>query len=186
MRNCFLRFGFLFHLFLVCHIPVILWCKPPVTEHLTFSYPPRQGRRIFNGGWFQLTYKRPMPSTHLSLHYHLIFATKNHDPIIVPSWRPQLHAYMGGVIRTLGGSPQIVGGVADHVHLLVGLKATHCLADVMRELKGVSSKWVHEEMKVAAFSWQEGYGAFTLSASHLEGVTNYVRRQEQHHRKKPF
>ena len=80
-----------------------------------------------------------MPSTHLSLHYHLVFGTKNHEPIIAPEWRDRLHAYLGGVVRTLGGVPEAVGGVSDHVHLLVGLKATRTLADVLRETKSVSS-----------------------------------------------
>ena len=89
-----------------------------------------------------------MSSTHLSLHYHLIFGTKNHETLIAPSWRDRLHAYLGGVIRTLDGVPEAVGGVADHVHLLVGLRATHTLADVLREIKSVSSAWVHEDMEI--------------------------------------
>jgi len=76
-----------------------------------------------------------MSSTYLSLHYHLVFSTKDGAPVIAPPWRLRLHDYIGGTIRGLGGFPEEVGGVADHVHLLIGLKATHCLADVMRELK---------------------------------------------------
>src|SRR5947209_6528683 len=71
--------------------------------------------------------RRRMPSTHLSLHYHLTFSTKNRVPLIAPDWRPRLHAYLGGCVRTLGGVPETVGGVEDHVHLLIGLKATHRL-----------------------------------------------------------
>ena len=121
-----------------------------------------------------------MSSTHLSLHYHLVFGTKSHQALITSTWRDRLHAYLGGVIRTLDGVPE--GGVADHVHLLVGLRATHTLADVLRELKSVSSKWVHEEMGVRSFAWQEGYGAFTVSASQLENVRRYIQQQEEHHR----
>ena len=108
-----------------------------------------------------------MSSTHLSLHYHLVFRTKNDEPVITSAWRDRLHAYLGGVIRTLGGAPEAIGGVADHVHLLVGRRATHTLADMLRELKSVSSKWVHEEMGVRSFAWQQGYGAFTVSASRM-------------------
>jgi REP element-mobilizing transposase RayT len=93
-----------------------------------------------------------MSSTHLSLHYHLVFGTKNHEPFITPAWRDRLHAYLGGVIRTLDGVPEAIGGVADHVHLLVGLRATHTLADVLREAKSVSSAWVHEEVGVSSFA----------------------------------
>ena len=70
-----------------------------------------------------------MSSTHLSLHYHLVFGTKNHYQTIAPAWRMRLHAYLGGVVTTMNGVPEQVGGVSDHVHLLVGLRATHCLAD---------------------------------------------------------
>lgn len=106
-----------------------------------------------------------MPSTYLSLHYHLIFSTKERRRLIADSWRERLHAYLGGTARTLGGVPGAIGGTADHVHMLVGLRATHCLADVLREIKRSSSQWVHETLGVTEFSWQEGYGAFTVSAS---------------------
>ena len=89
-----------------------------------------------------------MPSTHLSLHYHLVFGTKDHQPLVHKSWRPRLHQYLGGVVATLGGIAEAVGGVSDHVHLLVGLRATHCLADVLREVKSVSSGWVHDELRL--------------------------------------
>jgi REP element-mobilizing transposase RayT len=127
-----------------------------------------------------------MPSTHLSLHYHLIFSTKDRRPYIAVDWRDRLHAYLGGVVRTLGGIPEAVGGMADHVHLLVGLRATHCLADVLRGIKAESSRWVHEEIGRCTFSWQEGYGAFTVSASQREKVKRYIARQEEHHRRETF
>ena len=127
-----------------------------------------------------------MPSTYLSLHYHLVFSTKNREAIIAPEWRARLHDYLGGTIRGLGGFPEGVGGVADHVHLLVGLKATHCLADVMRELKKASSGWLHEELGLPAFAWQEGYAAFTVSATSREAVRSYITNQEEHHRVKSF
>ena len=127
-----------------------------------------------------------MPSTYLSLHYHLVFSTKNREALITPEWRARLHDYLGGTIRGLGGFSEGVGGVADHVHLLVGLKATHCLADVMRELKKASSTWVHEEIGLRAFAWQEGYAAFTVSATSREAVRHYIANQEEHHRVKSF
>ncbi len=127
-----------------------------------------------------------MPSTHTSLHYHLVFSTKERAPIIHPDIRDRVHAYLGGVIRGIGGTPLEVGGVADHVHLVIGLKPTHVLADVMRALKGDSSKWIHAELRVRDFAWQEGYGAFTVSKSGVERVREYVRNQEEHHRKRTF
>ena len=92
--------------------------------------------------------------------------------MIQPAWRGDLHAYLGGIIRTADGIAESIGGVSDHVHLLIGLRATHRLADVIRELKAVSSGWVHNEIGMRGFAWQEGYGAFTVSASQRERFAN--------------
>jgi putative transposase len=127
-----------------------------------------------------------MPSTYTSLHYHAIFSTKNREPIIHTSWRSQLHEYLGGTIRGLGGIPQGVGGVADHVHVLFSLKPTHCLSDFMRELKKGSSIWASNPTVEKAFHWQEGYAAFSVSASACGAVHDYIARQEEHHRSKTF
>ena len=127
-----------------------------------------------------------MPSTHLSLHYHVVFGTRDHVPMIDVSWRPRLHAYLGGIVTTLDGIPEAIGGVADHVHLLAGFRATHRLADVMRELKSVSSAWVHDEIKLRTFAWQEGYGAFTVSPSQRETARAYIMDQASHHRTHTF
>jgi REP element-mobilizing transposase RayT len=127
-----------------------------------------------------------MSSTYLSLHYHLVFGTKNREAIIAPEWRSRLHEYLGGTIRGMGGFPESVGGMADHVHLLVGLKASQCLADVMRELKKVSSGWVHEDIRLRGFAWQEGYAAFTVSATSRKSVGNYIAHQDEHHRIRSF
>ena len=93
-----------------------------------------------------------MASTYLSLHYHLVFATKNREAVIAPEGRSRMHEYLGGIISGLRGFSQGGGGVADHVHLLVGLRATHCLADVMRELKKASSAWVHDQIGLRTFA----------------------------------
>jgi len=125
-------------------------------------------------------------STFLSLHYHIVFSTKNRAPYIKDTWIERLHEYIGGTVTGLGGFPQKTGGVADHVHLLVGLKATHCLADFMRELKKSTSVWVHEEIGAVDFAWQQGYAAFTVSPTAREAVKQYIASQAEHHRTKPF
>jgi REP element-mobilizing transposase RayT len=125
-----------------------------------------------------------MGSTFLCLHYHLVFSTKHREALIAASWRSRLHEYLGGTVNGLGGRSEIVGGVADHVHLLAELQATHALADLMRELKKASSIWVHEEIGVRTFAWQEGYAAFTVSASGIGKVRNYIQNQEEHHRRR--
>lgn len=125
-------------------------------------------------------------STYLSLHYHIVFSTKNRDRFIAPEWRDRLHEYMGGVVNGLDGVTQGVGGTNDHVHLLVGLKATHCLSDFMRELKKASSNWVRDTINQRSFAWQEGYAAFTVSATARKSVQGYIAKQEEHHRVKSF
>ncbi len=86
----------------------------------------------------------------------------------------------------LEGFAQSTGGTADRVHLLVGLKATHCLADFLRELKKACSTWVHDEIGIGRFAWQEGYAAFTVSATARRAVKRYIENLETHHCKKTF
>ena len=119
-----------------------------------------------------------MPSTHLSHHYHLVFSTKDREPWLAPTPRIRVHEYLGGIVRGMNGFVHAVGGTGDHVHVFAGLRATHCLADVMRELKSDSSGWIHKELGLAGFAWQEGYGAFTVGAPSLEQVRAYVLNQQ--------
>jgi putative transposase len=127
-----------------------------------------------------------MASTYLSLHYHLVFSTKHREKRITPDWRDRLHQYLGGTLRNMGAYPEGVGGVEDHIHILVGLKSTHCLADVLQGLKRSSSIWVQNEVGVKPFAWQEGYAAFTVSANARTAVKRYIANQEEHHHAKTF
>ena len=127
-----------------------------------------------------------MPNTFTSLHYHIFFSTKNREPWIAKEYRDRLWEYLGGTIRGLGGHPHQIGGVADHVHLAMGLKPTHSVSKVMQELKKASSSWVHDELRLPGFAWQDGYTALTVSASVLPKLVDYVANQEQHHRRKTF
>ncbi len=126
-----------------------------------------------------------MPSTHTSLYFHLVFSTKNRAKLITEHLRNDLYGYLGGIVKNLGGVAFVIGGIEDHVHILVGLNATHRLDHFMRELKASSSGWVRRELD-PTFSWQNGYGAFTVSAGNLERVKNYIRNQEAHHQGKDF
>jgi len=105
--------------------------------------------------------------------------------MISATWRAELHSYLGGVAKGLDALPQGIGGVADHVHLLVSLKPTHCLADFMREMKKSSSSWIRDS-HLTSFQWQEGYAAFTVSASARKSVKQYIANQDEHHRVKSF
>jgi REP element-mobilizing transposase RayT len=143
-----------------------------------FNIPSHPGRGASNSP--------VMASTYTCLLYHIIFSTKHREPAIAPAWRNRLHEYLGGAVRGLGGTPQGVGGVADHVHLLIGLKPTHCLSDFIRELKKSSSSWVSRTMRLPAFEWQVGYAGLTVSASLRPDVQKYIASQEEHHRGKSF
>ncbi len=127
-----------------------------------------------------------MGSTFLSLHYHIVFATKNRMPSIASAWSDRLHKYFGGTILGLNGVPEAIGGVEDHIHLLVGLRATHTLADFVRELKKLATTWARDEKLDPEFAWQEGYAAFTVSPTARPAVQKYILNQAEHHRRKTF
>jgi REP element-mobilizing transposase RayT len=127
-----------------------------------------------------------MPSTFGSAHYHLVFATKERRPLIDVAWRTRLHHWLAGAVLRSGATPLEVGGVGDHVHLVAGLRPSHSLAEVMQDWKRGTSRWVHEELGLPLFSWQEGYAYFTLSQSAVPAVREYVRNQEEHHRRVSF
>ena len=121
-----------------------------------------------------------MKSTYLSLNYHIIFSTKNRHPYLQEFIRDQAHDYLGGTAKGLGAIPVRIGGVEDHVHLLLKLNATHSVAGLVREIKKSSNAWLKQS--IPDFGWQEGYGAFTVSQERMKGVEKYVRNQVEHHK----
>jgi len=116
---------------------------------------------------------------------HLIFSTKDREPLITPEIRNDLFAYLGGIIRELKGTALIVNGTSDHVHLLVRIRPVHAVAQIARLVKANSSKWVHEKWNTR-FAWQTGYGAFSVSESNVSVVSQYIAEQEEHHKKHTF
>lgn len=123
-----------------------------------------------------------MPSTYSSLSYHLVFGTKQRRRLLTAEIRPLVYEYLGGIVRAEGGSLTEIGGVEDHVHLLLRLTPSHRLADFVRVLKANSSKWINEQSLTSErFAWQEGYGVFTVSESQIESVRRYLQRQAEHH-----
>jgi putative transposase len=128
-----------------------------------------------------------MPHTFTNLLTHIIFSTRERRPSIDADLKPELLSYMGGIVRELGGSALTVNGTQDHVHLLVILPASVCVAEAMRVVKTNSSRWVHEQwLSRRAFGWQTGYGAFSVSKSHAPEIIRYIATQEEHHRKVSF
>jgi len=128
-----------------------------------------------------------MPQS-LSLNLlHLVFSTKDRMPLLTPDIRPQLHAYLATVARHGDGECFRVGGVADHVHLALRLSRTVSLADLVSELKTSSTKWLKEQTPgLSKFSWQRGYGAFSIGPKDLDAAIAYIDGQEEHHRTKTF
>jgi putative transposase len=126
-----------------------------------------------------------MPSTHASLRVHLVFSTKNRFPFITTPWRADLHQYLGGCARGLGTVALQIGGYDDHVHLLLGVKPTNVIADLVREIKKASTQWV-EHTFVRKFGWQDGYGAFSVTPRDVPGLTRYIQNQEEHHKTRTF
>ena len=127
-----------------------------------------------------------MPHTHTNLLTHVVFGTKDRMPLIPVELKHQLHAYMGGIVREIGGKAYIVNGTTDHVHLLISLPPALALSDVVRVLKANSSRWMRSEKQAGKFGWQPGYGAFSVSQSNVKAVAAYIDRQEEHHRKVSF
>jgi REP-associated tyrosine transposase len=127
----------------------------------------------------------PMRHTYIWIYVHVVFSTKNRRAWINQEIRPRLWAYMGGIGRKNGVHALKIGGVADHVHLVVALPSMVSIGETVREIKAGSSKWVHEN-HYRLFSWREGFGAFSVSASNLPEVTRYIENQEEHHRKISF
>lgn len=129
-----------------------------------------------------------MPQSLSCVYLHLVFSTKHRQPFLRdPILRQEMHSYLGGTSKTLNCPPLIVGGVEDHVHLLCRMSRTITQADWVKELKRVTSIWIKErDPDLSEFSWQGGYGAFSVSPSALDRTTNYIANQQQHHQKQSF
>lgn len=129
-----------------------------------------------------------MPQSLSQVHLHLVFSTKDRVPFLSnPSIRRQMHAYLATALTSLGSFHRIIGGTADHIHALFDLSRTSDIAKIVRELKRSSSIWVKTKGKdTASFHWQQGYGVFSVSHSNLKRVSEYIRNQEEHHKKLSF
>lgn len=117
---------------------------------------------------------------------HLIFSTKNRVPLIRSELREGLHRYTCAVLRDLECPALVMNSVSDHVHVLFNLHRTRSLSDVAMEIKRASSVWIREQTRHEGGIWQAGFGAFSVSQSAVDAVTEYIKQQEAHHRKRSF
>ena len=127
-----------------------------------------------------------MSHTYCCALFHCVFSTKERRKTIAPEIQPRLWAYMGGIAREHQMKALGVGGMEDHVHLLLSLPSSLPIATAMREIKSASSHWMHETFALKDFEWQEGYGSFSIGWVQAESALAYIARQEEHHRKRDF
>lgn len=128
-----------------------------------------------------------MANTYSQLYNHFVFAVKNRRNLIHPTWRDELYQYITGIISNHGCKVMCIGGVEDHIHILVGMSTNISPAALMAEVKRSSTQWINRRHFVKShFSWQEGFGAFSYAHSAISNVSRYIENQEIHHKRKSF
>lgn len=128
-----------------------------------------------------------MSGTYSQILLHVIFSTKNRTALIKPVFQSRLYEYMGGIVRQERGTLYAIGGMPDHVHLLLRWRTDQAIADLMRTVKARSSRWMHKTFAdMDKFAWQEGYGVFSVSKSIESDVKRYIDNQAEHHKKHDF
>ncbi|MDD5694780.1 MAG: IS200/IS605 family transposase [Bacteroidales bacterium] len=115
-----------------------------------------------------------MPNTYTQIHIHVVFTVQNRNCIILKDWKDELYRYITGIIQNNDHKVLAINGMPDHVHIMIGMRPTQSLSDLMQDIKGDSSKWTNQKGHVTGrFSWQEGYGAFSYGRSQVKGF-NYI------------
>ena len=128
-----------------------------------------------------------MSNTYTQIHIQTVFAVQCREALISPEWNERLYQYIASIVNDQGHKTLAVGGVANHVHLLLGFRPTQSLSSLMMRVKRETSEWINKErLTKFRFQWQEGYGAFSYSKSHVSGVIQYILNQEAHHAKRSF
>ena len=128
-----------------------------------------------------------MPNTYTQIYIHSIFTVKNRLSLIHSNWKADLFKYIAGIVENNSHKMIAIKGMPDHIHLFIGMKPGQSLSDLMQDVKGCSSKWIHEQhYSKGHFEWQQGFGAFSYSASQIANVVHYIQNQEQHHASTSF
>ncbi len=128
-----------------------------------------------------------MPSAWTQNFYHMLFSTKERVGLITQELESRLYPFVGGILRDLRCTLLAINGMPDHVHLLVRYRADLSHSEMLQQIKGRSSKWIHETFpELRRFAWQEGYGGFTVSRSAVPSVEAYIARQKEHHKRQDF
>lgn len=128
-----------------------------------------------------------MAGTFSQIYIQIVFAVKGRENLIGKEWKYELNKYIAGIIKGKKQKPIIVNGMPDHIHAFVGLKPSIAISDLVRDIKNNSSNFINDNKLVSKkFSWQEGFGAFSYSQSHIDNVYKYILNQEKHHKKRTF
>jgi putative transposase len=128
-----------------------------------------------------------MANTFSQIYIQTVFSVSNRISLIQPAFKEDLNKYLTGIIRNQGQKLISINGMPDHLHILIGLKPSMALADLVRDIKADSSTYVNKNRWVRGkFSWQEGYGAFSYGHSQLDTIIRYIQNQEKHHRRRSF
>ncbi len=128
-----------------------------------------------------------MPNTYTHIQLQFVFAVKFRQALISTNWKDELYKYITGIVRNNNHQLLAINGTADHIHILVGMRPTQSISDLLQDIKASSSKWINDRKLVRGkFAWQEGYGAFSYSKDDVKRVIAYIENQEEHHRKKSF
>ncbi len=128
-----------------------------------------------------------MANTYTQIHIQFIFAVKYRKGVILASWKDELYKYLTGIVQNNKHKMISINGMPDHIHLLAGIRPSQSISDLMKDIKGSSSKWINEKkFTKERFEWQEGYGAFSYGKSQVKNVISYIENQEKHHKRKSF
>jgi putative transposase len=128
-----------------------------------------------------------MANTYTQIHIHFVFAVKFRNGIIQSEWKELLYKYITGIIQNNNHKLLAINGMPDHIHILIGVRPSQSISDLMKDVKQGSSLWINEnKLAKCHFEWLEGYGAFSYSKSQLSQVINYIQNQELHHKKRTF
>ncbi len=128
-----------------------------------------------------------MANTYTQIHIQAVFCVQDRDCIIKRSWKDELYKYITGIVQNNGHKVLEINGMPDHIHVFFGMRPNQSVSDLLQDIKGSSSQWINQKRFVKGrFPWQEGYGAFSYSKSHVGNVIEYIKNQDVHHRKKSF
>lgn len=127
-----------------------------------------------------------MPNTYTQIHIQLVFAVKFRAALIQKEWKQELHKYITGIFQANNHKMIQINSMPDHIHILIGLRPNQSISSIVQNIKTESSKWIKAKGFCSSFAWQEGFGAFSYSKSHLPEVIRYIQNQEVHHQKQSF